>query len=76
MKLENMKNMNYPAIRYQFLLVLFFLAQFTQANPPVFDGGDDVLDVPAAPIDHWVLPMAIFGIAVMYYFIQKKRVRS
>ncbi|MBP6073800.1 MAG: hypothetical protein KA486_02405 [Flavobacterium sp.] len=74
MKLENMRNLNYPAIRYQFLLVLFFLVQFTQANPPVFDDGDDVLDVPAAPIDDWILPMAIIGIAVMYYFIQKRRV--
>lgn len=76
MKLENMKNMNYPAIRYQFLLVLFFLVQFTQANPPIFDDGDDVLDVPAAPIEDGVIPMAVLGIVVMYYFIQKRRVRS
>ena len=69
--LENMKNSNHSAIRYQFLLVLLFLVQFAQANPPVFD--DDVDDVAPAPIDDWILPMAIIGIVVMYYFIKKKR---
>jgi hypothetical protein len=66
-----MKNSNHSAIRYQFLLVLLFLVQFAQANPPVFD--DDVDDVAPAPIDDWILPMAIIGIVVMYYFIKKKR---
>jgi hypothetical protein len=69
-----MKNSNHSAIRYQFLLVLLFLVQFAQANPPGFgDGGDDVEDVAPAPIDDWILPMAIIGIVVMYYFIKKKR---
>ena len=68
-----MKKVNHSAIRYQFLLVLLFLVQFAQANPPVFDGGDDVEDVAPAPIDDWILPMAIIGIVVMYYFIKKKR---
>ena len=27
----------------------------------------------AAPIDDWILPMAVLGIAVMYYFVKKKR---
>jgi hypothetical protein len=66
-----MKNSNHSEIRYQFLLVLLFLVQFAQAQPG-FDDGDDVHDVPA-PIDNWILPMAIIGIAVMYYFIKKKR---
>jgi len=66
-----MKKVNHSAIRYQFLLVLLFLVQFAQANPPVFE--DDVEDVAPAPIDDWILPMAIIGIVVMYYFIKKKR---
>jgi hypothetical protein len=68
-----MKKVNHSAIRYQFLLGILFLVQFTQANPPVFDDGDDVNDAVPAPIDDWILPMAIIGIAVMYYFIKKKR---
>jgi hypothetical protein len=72
-KLENMKKINYSAIRYQFLLGILFLVQFAQANPPTFDDGDDVNDAVPAPIDDWILPMAIIGIAVMYYFIKKKR---
>ena len=67
-----MKNSNHSAIRYQFLLVLLFLVQFAQAQPG-FDDGDDVNDAVPAPIDNWILPMVIIGIAVMYYFIKKKR---
>jgi hypothetical protein len=67
-----MKNSNHSEIRYQFLLVLLFLVQFAQAQPG-FDDGDDVNDAVPAPIDDWILPMAIIGIAVMYYFIKKKR---
>ena len=67
-----MKKSNHSAIRYQFLLVILFLVQFAQAQPP-FDDGDDVNDAEPAPIDDWILPMAIIGIVVMYYFIKKKR---
>jgi hypothetical protein len=68
-----MKNSNHSAIRYQFLFVLLFLVQFAQAQPD-FDDGDDVQDVPA-PIDDWILPMAILGIGIAYYFIKKKKHR-
>ncbi|WP_396181686.1 hypothetical protein [Flavobacterium sp.] len=67
-----MKKSNHSAIRYQFLLVILFLVQFAQAQP-AFDDGDDVNDAVPAPIDDWILPMAIIGIVVMYYFIKKKR---
>jgi hypothetical protein len=67
-----MKKSNHSAIRYQFLLVILFLVQFAQAQP-AFDDGDDVNDAEPAPIDDWILPMAIIGIVVMYYFIKKKR---
>lgn len=67
-----MKKVNHSAIRNQFLLVLLFLTHFIHAQP-VFDDGDDVVDVAPAPIDDWILPMAIIGIIVMYYFIKKKR---
>ena len=54
------------------LLVILFLVQFAQAQP-AFDDGDDVNDAVPAPIVDWILPMAIIGIVVMYYFIKKKR---
>ncbi len=66
-----MKNSNHSEIRFQFLFVLLFLVQFAQAQPG-FDDGDDVQDVPA-PIDDWILPMAILGVGIMYYFIKKKK---
>lgn len=67
-----MKKLNRNRIQYQLVVTVLFLAQFAQAQPG-FDDGDDVVDVPAAPIDDWILPMAIIGIVVMYYFIKKKR---
>jgi hypothetical protein len=43
------------------------------ANDPGFPSEEDPGQQPAAPIDDWILPMAIIGIVVMYYFIKKKR---
>ena len=43
------------------------------ANDPGFPFEEDPGEDPAAPIDDWILPMAIIGIVVMYYFVKKKR---
>ena len=50
------------------VLVALSQVQFIAAQTPGFD--DDVQDV---PVDNWVIPMAILGIALMYFFIKKKR---
>ena len=52
------------------LAVLLTLSQvqFIAAQTPDFV--DDVQDV---PVDNWVIPMAIIGVALMYFFIKKKR---
>jgi hypothetical protein len=52
------------------LAVLLTLSQvqFIAAQTPTFD--DDVQDI---PVDNWVIPMAILGIALMYFFIKKKK---
>jgi hypothetical protein len=34
---------------------------------------DDVEDVPAAPIDDWIFPMVLLGIAMMVYYTKKKQ---
>jgi hypothetical protein len=68
-----MKKSNRTKIKYQLVLILVFLAQFVQAQPG-FD--DDTVDVPAAPIDDWVLPMFLVGIIIVVYFINKKAQQS
>lgn len=67
-----MKRLNNNSIKYQLIVTFLFLAQFVQAQPG-FDDGDDVVDVPAAPIDDWVLPMVIVGIAIIAYYTKKKQ---
>ena len=50
------------------VLVTLSQVQFIAAQTPGFD--DDVQDV---AVDNWVIPMAILGIALMYFFVKKKR---
>ena len=50
------------------VLVALSQVQFIAAQTPDFV--DDVQDV---PVDNWVIPMAIIGVALMYFFIKKKR---
>ena len=64
-----MKKLNRNRIQYQLVVTVLFLAQFVQAQPG-FD--DDTVDVPAAPIDDWVLPMGVLGILLIYYFYKKQ----
>ena len=66
-----MKRLNNNCIKYQLIVTFLFLTQFVQAQPG-FDDGDDVVDVPAAPIDDWVVPMAVLGILLIYYFYKKQ----
>lgn len=51
------------------ILVFFLLitSQFIFADAPGFD--DDVNDV---PIDDWVIPVAIMGAMVMFYWLRKR----
>lgn len=53
------------------VLVTLSQVQFIAAQTPIFD--DDVDDVQDVPVDNWVIPMAILGIALMYFFIKKKK---
>ena len=67
-----MKKLNSTRIKYQFIVIVLFLTEFVQAQPG-FDDGDDVVDVPAAPIDDWIFPMVLLGIAMMVYYTKKKQ---
>ena len=48
------------------VLVAISQVQFIAAQTPGF--ADDVQDV---PVDNWVIPMAILGIVLMYFFLKK-----
>jgi hypothetical protein len=67
-----MKRLNNNSIKYQLILTFLFLAQFVQAQPG-FDDGDDVVDEPALPIDEWIFPMVLLGIAMIVYYTKKKQ---
>ncbi len=59
-----MKKMKNIKLKYSVVLVLFTVTLQAQESFP-----DNVQDV---PIDDWVLPMILIGIAFMFYFIKKK----
>ena len=50
--------------------ILLFTSALATAQTP-FD--DDVVDVPAAPIDDWMIPMFLLGIAIIAYYMKKKQ---
>ncbi len=49
------------------VLVALSQVQFIAAQTPGFD--DDVQDV---PVNNWIVPMAILGLIMVYFFIKKK----
>ena len=49
-------------------IVMFFSVSAKMLAQPGFNDGDDVEDVPAAPIDEWIYPMFIIGIFVFIRF--------
>lgn len=64
-----MKKIYKATIKYQFIVILLF-TQFVQAQPG-FES-DDVEDVPAAPIDNWLIPMFVVGVVLVYYIYKRK----
>jgi hypothetical protein len=57
---------NSTKIKYSIAIVLLQV-QTLFAQAPAFD--DDVQDV---PVDNWILPMALLGLGMMFYFIKKQ----
>jgi hypothetical protein len=56
--------------KYQYIVCGLLLAvQSVQSQSFGFD--DDVQDVPAAPIDDWVLPVMLLAIAVVFFTYRK-----
>jgi hypothetical protein len=70
-----MKTVNTLQIKiYLMVFNLMSIAAMAQDENPGFPFEDNSDPGQEAPIDDWILPMAVLGIAVMYYFIQKRRV--
>ncbi|WP_396186605.1 hypothetical protein [Flavobacterium sp.] len=67
-----MKKINNNNIKYQLVLAFVCLTQFIQAQPE-FEDGDDVVDVPAAPCDDWIVPMFTIGIVFMFFYFRKQQ---
>jgi hypothetical protein len=67
-KENEMKN-----IKNNITRILLFTSALATAQTP-FE--DDVVDVPAAPIDQWELPMFLIGTITVVYFIYKKAQQS
>jgi hypothetical protein len=57
---------NSTKIRYSIAIVLL-QAQTLFAQTPAFD--DDVQDV---PVDSWIIPMALLGLGIVFFIINKK----
>lgn len=68
-KAVQMKKIYKATIKYQFIVILLF-TQFVQAQPG-FES-DDVEDVPAAPIDNWLIPMFVVGVVLVYYIYRRQ----
>jgi len=65
-----MKKINRNGIKYPLLVLVFFIEQLLQAQPG-FES-DDVEDVPAAPIDNWLIPMFVVGVVLVYYIYRRQ----
>lgn len=59
--------------RLLFQLVFLLLSQISFAQGPVFE--EDVIDVPSAPINDWLIPTSIIAM-VMFFYIFKKTQRE
>lgn len=56
-----------------YTLLFCMLSLVVNAQDPGFPGGDDDPGTPAAPIDEWIFPMVLLGIAMMVYYTKKKQ---
>ena len=54
-------------LKYSIALVLFTVSLQAQETFP-----GDVPDIQEAPLDTWLFPMTLVGIALLFYFVKKK----
>lgn len=55
-----------------YTLLFCMLSLVVNAQDPGFPGENDP-GAPAAPIDDWIFPMVLLGIAMMVYYTKKKQ---
>ena len=61
---------NRTKIQYAIVIALLQI-QSIFAQAPVFD--DDVQDVPAAPINDWIIPAIVVMIVMVYFYFLKQK---
>jgi hypothetical protein len=65
-----MKNINFKNIPFKIILAFLFVTPWVQAESGLgFD--DDVQDVPATPINDYIIPAIILMILFVFYTIRK-----
>lgn len=59
-------------IKFQLLVVALFASQLINAQDP---GGfdDDIQDVPAAPINDWIIPILLVATCLLFYIFKKRK---
>lgn len=73
-EIDSMKTQNIKKTPYRLVLILLlFISELSSAQPPVFNDGDDVQDVPVNSIDFWIVPMSIVGILLIFYYYKKEQ---
>jgi hypothetical protein len=65
-----MKSINSYTVKYLFILVIVFLTQIIHGQPE-FSDGDNVADVPAAPINNWIILTVVFVLVSFYIYYIK-----
>ncbi|MCR9181681.1 MAG: hypothetical protein NXH73_02040 [Flavobacteriaceae bacterium] len=59
------------------IVLIFTIALCAMASQPLYSQiifDDDVDDsTPAAPIDHWIIPMIVIGLLLIFYYFKKSQ---
>lgn len=70
-----MKLLSINHIKWQMAFVFLFINQLVQADD-FPDFLDDAEDVPAAPIDEWLIPMGFLALLLLYYYRRYRLMKS
>ena len=72
-EIDSMKTQNIKKTPYRLVLILLlFISELSSAQPPVFNDGDDVQDVPVNSIDYNLWSVLVIVLIVIIVFFRKK----
>jgi hypothetical protein len=73
-EVDSMKTQNIKKIPYHLVVIILFISELSRAQPPVFNDGEDVYDVPVASIDNSIILMLLVGVIGSFYWLRKQEV--